>query len=134
MKITISGRGADPDDSIVEFTVVAETADYKGTMSFYGYADVFDDFARQLLDFPFESKKPVTFSDTEGYVPSKQPIFHIELADAAGHIELTVKTEDEFANYARFTSLVETESLHNFARMLMHADFRNETAISWESR
>lgn len=134
MKITISGQGVDPDDKIVEFTLVAETADYKGTMSFCGYSDGFHAFANQLLAFPFESKKPVTFSDTEGYFPSKKPILHVELHDALGRIDFTVRTEDEDGNYATFSDgSIDTESLHGFAKMLLTTDFNNETSLTWKS-
>ena len=61
MKISISSSDED-DERIVKYVFRAENNDFKGTIEFYGYADIFKQFTDDLFEFPFESINPVQFN------------------------------------------------------------------------
>lgn len=124
MKITITSNYIDPDDQMIEFRFTAETPDFKGATTIYGYQDAFKDFANQILTFPFEMKNPVIF---EGHLYVDEPCLRMEiiLREETGLIDTVITLNDgESGNSAKFSdSSMRTQTLHDFARTLLRTDF-----------
>lgn len=132
MRIIITGNGAKAHDT-VEYSLEAETSDFKGRASFYGDPDLFKEFAKQLLDFPFTTKETIVFKDAEG--PLQSTVLEAGLLDQKGHISFTVEVRDDLTNYsARFGDRsVEAEELHGLAKSLLNTDFRERNVVEWQT-
>ena len=62
MKITINGSGEEsPDWPEIEYTLMAETERFKTTISYWGYAEEFKEFAQSIPKFPFENRKDLQY-------------------------------------------------------------------------
>jgi len=126
MKISISSSDED-DERIVKYVFRAENNDFKGTIGFYGYADIFKQFAYDILEFPFKMADPVEFN-ADGLSVI------ISLIDPVGRINLNVSIKDDENNFIEFNDTdIETEALQRFSSDLSNVDFSKEISIEWMS-
>ena len=126
MKLIIKSDGIYPDDNLAHYTLVAENDSYKGTGEFFQYADVFREFAQELLAFPFESKLPVCLDATDQGV-----MIEVSLKDLAGAVACTCSAASDGGQMS-FTDSVEVEALHHAARKLLAADFSSPCVLKLE--
>ena len=131
MKFTITGTGEESKEwPEVEYTLVAETDDYKTTIQYWANADEFKDFGLKILKFPFEDKTDVVYQyggpDDSGYFIK----LTVHLVDMAGRTELEVETHDSEA-HMRFTGIIEIAALADLSHHIKITDFSTPNSLTW---
>lgn len=137
--ISIIAKNFDESDNLVRFDIVCESNAFKGSIiDFFAYPDEFKEFAQELLRFPFESKEQVvynTFNDKiEGQKYAYDLRLEVSLKDSAGRVNFAVHIRDQDNQECIFSDIVEVQSLHEFAKQLLAADFTELNRVQWPEK